>query len=114
MCNQPLMNPREYRNFMEAHEWKPLSLPGDRSIPLTAGFLRNHGLTVRISKGKSIAANMLGFNQLPSLLVSAGEEQIAQELIQGLLNNFTNCESCGHVLLQDEDCTYCSEEKGSL
>jgi hypothetical protein len=110
VCNQPLMNGREYRYFLEAHEWSPLSLPAHLNIPLTAGYLRNHGVVTRIQKGNhSFVTNMLGIPSSPSLLVAAEDQEVARSLIEDLSVRFTNCETCGHVLAPEEECSYCCE-----
>ena len=113
-CNQPVMNSREYKNFLESHQWIRLGLPEDQNIPLTAGYLRNHGIVARISKGnRGFVTSMLGFPSMPSLLVAAEDQEAALELIQDLSHRFTNCENCGHVLAQQEECSYCSEGASS-
>ncbi len=115
VCNQPLMNPREYRSFMERHDWIQLKLPEDQHILLTAGYLRNRGVIARINKGsRGIAAGMLGFRAALSLEVPAQEEETARELIRELSDSFTNCENCGHVLTREEECSFCTEEGAGL
>jgi hypothetical protein len=111
ICNQPLMNSRDYRSFLEGHDWIPLKLPDHQNILLTAGYLRNHGVVARINKGnRSFVTNMLGIPSVESLMVAAEDRETAISLMQDLSVRFTNCETCGHVLAQEENCSYCSEE----
>jgi hypothetical protein len=111
VCNQPLMNAREYRNFMERYDWVRLKLPEDQNILLTAGYLRNRGVVARINKGtRGIAAGMLGFRATPTLEVPMEEEELAHDFIRELSDNFTECDVCGHVLMREEECSFCSEE----
>ena len=65
VCNQPLMNAREYRNFMERYDWVRLKLPEDQNILLTAGYLRNRGVVARINKGtQALQQGCWDFEQL--------------------------------------------------
>jgi hypothetical protein len=111
VCNQPLMNAREYRNFIERYDWVQLKLPEDQNILLTAGYLRNRGVVARINKGsRGIAAGMLGFRAAPTLEVPNEEVELAHDFIRELAENFTQCKDCGHVLMREEVCSYCSED----
>jgi hypothetical protein len=110
VCNQPLMNPREYRNFIARYDWIQLRLPEDQNVQLTAGYLRNHGMVARISKvNHGVTPGMLGLRSNPSLFVPAEEKEMAWDLIRGLSENFTHCRGCGHVLMPEEECSFCAE-----
>jgi hypothetical protein len=96
---------------MERYDWVRLKLPQDQNILLTAGYLRNRGVIARINKSNtSIAEGMLGFRPNPTLEVPVDEEKLAHEFIRELTDNFTKCNVCGHVLMREEECSYCSEE----
>lgn len=110
ICNSPLMTPDECIAFVDRHEWMELRLSDETNASLTAGYLRNNGVITRISKRAPISMFRIG--QRASLWVVKEQEQMASRLLQELLQRYTYCSECSHVLFQDEqECSYCDESK---
>jgi len=81
-CNSPLMTPRQCAEFVARYDWVPLRLPEDANLLLTAGYLRNYGITARISRRAPIS--MFGIGPRITLLVDAQQEGSALELLREL------------------------------
>lgn len=112
ICNSPLLNPAEYFEFLSRYEWKQLPLADDDNPLLTAGYLRNQGLVVRLKKRAPIS--MFGLPQQVKLSVAGQDEEYAKSLLAELKANYTRCIICGHVISKDDqDCSFCVESRGA-
>jgi hypothetical protein len=102
------MTPEEYVAFVESYQWVPLLSDQELDPLLTVGYLRNNGIIARVSKKAPISMFRIG--QKISLWVAKEQAEAARDLISDLSSRYTDCPSCGHVLLLDEDeCSYCVE-----
>lgn len=111
VCNTTLMTPQIYLEFLNRYEWVELPPADDESPLLTAGYLRNHGLVVRLEKRAPIS--MFGLRQPARLWVSNQDAEQARRLLEDLKENFTRCIICGHVISrEDQDCSFCLESPG--
>ena len=111
-CGEPLMNATEVAAFLSDHEWETLPTEMKWNPVLTAGFLRNNGVTARLSKKAPIS--MFGFNPKITVLVPVEQISEAQTLLETLAEKFQPCPRCGHTLfIDEEECSYCIENSGA-
>lgn len=112
ICNGPLMTPVSYLEFIQRYRWVPLSLSEDENALLTAGYLRTHGVVVRLEKKAPIS--MFGPAPQAGVLISEQDMEYATTLLEELKQNFTRCIICGHILSkEDQDCSFCVESTGA-
>jgi hypothetical protein len=111
ICGEPLMNPREFADFLNRYRWEKLPSDRDGNPVLAAGFLRNHGILARVSK--KVPISMFHLSGGGSILVPAEQAEEAKELIKNQAGRFRSCEGCGHILfIDEEECSFCSENPG--
>lgn len=112
VCNAALMSPPAYLEFLNRYEWEPLPLNKNENPLLTAGYLRNHGLVVRMQKRAPIS--MFGLRQPAKLWVAYEDQETSKRLLAELSESWTRCIICGHVISRDErDCSFCVESTGA-
>ncbi|MCI0412385.1 hypothetical protein L0222_06235 [bacterium] len=106
------MNSSEVAEFLARHEWEILPTEASWNPVLIAGFLRNNGITARISKKAPIS--MFGINPKITVLVPAEQAEDAQTVMGSLAEKFQTCPGCGHTLfIDEEECSYCLEDSGA-
>jgi hypothetical protein len=111
-CGEPFMSASEVSDFLTRHVWEILPTEATWNPVLTAGFLRNNGITARISKKAPIS--MFGFNAKITVLVPIEQAADARALMQTLAEKFQPCPDCGHTLfIDEEECSYCTENSGA-
>jgi hypothetical protein len=111
-CGQRLMNATEIGEFLDSYEWEQLPTESDWNPVLTAGYLRNSGITARISKKAPVS--MFGLNSKISLWVPVDQKAQAQDLLGTLAQRFQPCPNCGHTLfIDEEECSFCIENSGA-
>ena len=111
-CGEPLMSASEVSDFLARYDWEILPTETSWNPVLTAGFLRNNGITARISKKAPIS--MFGFNSKITVLVPSEQAEDAQTLMGTLAEKFQPCPECGHTLfIDEEECSYCIENSGA-
>lgn len=111
-CNSPLLSPTAYLEFLDNYQWRPLRLTEGEDPLLTAGFLRNHAMVVRMEKRAPIS--MFGIRLPATLWVAFQDEEQATRLLEELKESYTRCIICGHVISRDDqDCSFCVESTGA-
>ena len=106
------MSASEVSDFLARYDWEILPTETSWNPVLTAGFLRNNGITARISKKAPIS--MFGFNPKITVLVPSEQAEDAQTLMGTLAEKFQPCPECGHTLfIDEEECSYCIENSGA-
>jgi hypothetical protein len=106
------MSASEVSDFLTRHVWEILPTEARWNPVLTAGFLRNNGITARISKKAPIS--MFGFNAKITVLVPIEQAADARILMRTLAEKFHPCPDCGHTLfIDEEECSYCTENSGA-
>lgn len=112
VCSSALLSPAAYFDFITRYNWEPLRLTEGENPLLTAGFLRNHGMVVRMQKRAPIS--MFDIRQPAILWVAFQDEENAKRLLTELKESYTRCIICGHVISRDDqDCSFCVESTGA-